>query len=184
MTVSCISGLQLCLGGGNPIIPIVTLKLNDGPYSRAMWDFGFQARYKASITDVSMKGLKGCKTLNKDPDLKNLIEGREERDAVTFPGFVDCIYLDAPTEVHLDNGLVGRMLFCGTHICRWKHVTKILSVLKMQRLGPGFQITVRKRDRALEIVVSSQSELPVTPAIALATAAITPATTTITINSK
>lgn len=27
------------------------------------------------------------------------------RDVVTFPGFVDCIYLDAPGEVILDNGL-------------------------------------------------------------------------------
>lgn len=24
---------------------------------------------------------------------------------VTFPGFVDCIYLDAPNVLHLDNGL-------------------------------------------------------------------------------
>ena len=24
---------------------------------------------------------------------------------VTFPGFVDCIYLNAPDELHLDNGL-------------------------------------------------------------------------------
>ncbi|MBA0803070.1 hypothetical protein Gohar_013319 [Gossypium harknessii] len=118
--------------------PNVTLELKDSPYSRAMWDFSFQARYKvvlntkslstelkvtntdnkpftfctalhsyfrASITGVSVKGLKGCKTLNKDPDPKNPIEGREERDAITFPGFVDCIYLDAPNEVHLDNGL-------------------------------------------------------------------------------
>ncbi|XVE82603.1 hypothetical protein DITRI_Ditri16bG0018600 [Diplodiscus trichospermus] len=85
--------------------PTLTLELKDGPYSRAMWDFSFQARYKASITGVSVKGLKGCKTLKKDPDPKNPIEGREERDVITFPGFVDCIYLDAPGEVQLDNGL-------------------------------------------------------------------------------
>ncbi|KDP31653.1 hypothetical protein JCGZ_14969 [Jatropha curcas] len=118
--------------------PVVTLMLKDGPYSRPMWDFGFQALYKvilnaksistelkitntdskpfsfttalhayfrASVTDASVKGLKGCKTLNKDPDPTNPIEGKEERDAVTFPGFVDCIYLEAPDEVHLDNGL-------------------------------------------------------------------------------
>lgn len=24
---------------------------------------------------------------------------------MNFPGFVDCIYLDAPDELHLDNGL-------------------------------------------------------------------------------
>ena len=97
---------------------------------------------------------------------------------MTFPGFVDRVYLDAPSELHLDNGLgdvitmkntkyeleahfiffcyphdfshftlrihvfyyavlltpaVGQMLFCGTHICKWKHATKILFVLKMHR---------------------------------------------------
>lgn len=26
--------------------PAVTLELKDGPYSRAMWDFSFQALYK------------------------------------------------------------------------------------------------------------------------------------------
>lgn len=27
------------------------------------------------------------------------------REVVTFPGFVDCIYLDAPNVLQLDNGL-------------------------------------------------------------------------------
>lgn len=27
----------------------VTLELKDGPYSRAMWDFGFQALYKVCV---------------------------------------------------------------------------------------------------------------------------------------
>jgi glucose-6-phosphate 1-epimerase len=118
--------------------PVITLELKDSPYSRAMWDFGFQALYKvtldnksllteltitntdkkafsfttalhtyfsASVSGASVKGLKGCKTLNKDPDPKNPIEGKEERDVVTFPGFVDCVYLEAPKELSLDNGL-------------------------------------------------------------------------------
>ncbi|POO02494.1 Aldose 1-/Glucose-6-phosphate 1-epimerase [Trema orientale] len=85
--------------------PVITLELKDGPYSRSMWDFCFQALYKASVTGASVRGLKGCKTLNKNPDPKNPVEGKEERDVVTFPGFVDCIYLDAPDELHLDNGL-------------------------------------------------------------------------------
>ncbi|CAI9110795.1 OLC1v1010881C3 [Oldenlandia corymbosa var. corymbosa] len=118
--------------------PTITLKLNDGPYSRSMWDYAFQALYKvtlekktlltelivtntdqkpfsfttalhtyfsASVSGASVRGLKGCKTLNKDPDPKNPIEGKEERDTVTFPGFVDCVYLDAPRELLLDNGL-------------------------------------------------------------------------------
>ncbi|KAJ9172772.1 hypothetical protein P3X46_015981 [Hevea brasiliensis] len=61
--------------------------------------------FSASVTAASVKGLKGCKTLNKDPDPNNPIEGKEDRDVVTFPGFVDCIYLDAPDELQLDNGL-------------------------------------------------------------------------------
>ncbi|KAL0332566.1 UNVERIFIED_CONTAM: putative glucose-6-phosphate 1-epimerase [Sesamum calycinum] len=85
--------------------PTVTLELKDGPYSRSMWDYGFEALYKASVTGASVRGLKGCKTLNKDPDPKNPVEGKEERDVVTFPGFVDCVYLDAPGELQLNNGL-------------------------------------------------------------------------------
>ncbi|KAM7516238.1 hypothetical protein LguiA_005821 [Lonicera macranthoides] len=118
--------------------PVITLELKDSPYSRAMWDFSFQALYKisldkkslsteltitntdkksfsfttalhtyfsASVTGASVRGLKGCKTLNKDPDPKNPLEGTEERDVVTFPGFVDCVYLEAPNELNLDNGL-------------------------------------------------------------------------------
>lgn len=118
--------------------PIITLELTDGPYSRSMWDYGFQILYKvtlekgtlstelkvtntdqkpfsfttalhtyfsASVTGAAVTGLKGCKTLNKDPNPKNPVVGKEERDKVTFPGFVDCIYLDAPNELHLDNGL-------------------------------------------------------------------------------
>ncbi|RYQ80160.1 hypothetical protein Ahy_Scaffold1g106747 isoform B [Arachis hypogaea] len=61
--------------------------------------------FSASVSGASVKGLKGCKTLNKDPDPKNPVEVTEERDVVTFPGFVDCIYLGAPDELQLDNGL-------------------------------------------------------------------------------
>ncbi|XP_031475137.1 putative glucose-6-phosphate 1-epimerase [Nymphaea colorata] len=61
--------------------------------------------FRAASTKVSVKGLKGCKTLNKDPDPVNPSEGFEEREVVNFPGFVDCIYLDAPNELLLENGL-------------------------------------------------------------------------------
>ncbi|KAH9663108.1 glucose-6-phosphate 1-epimerase [Citrus sinensis] len=66
--------------------PVITLELKDGPYSRAMWDFSFRALFKASVTGASVKGLKGCKTLNKDPDPKNPMEGKEESwsDAVLW----------------------------------------------------------------------------------------------------
>ncbi|THG05178.1 hypothetical protein TEA_006344 [Camellia sinensis var. sinensis] len=127
--------------------PAVTLELKDGPYSRAMWDFSFQAMYKiildakslstelvitntdnkpfsfstalhtyfsASVSGASVKGLKGCKTLNKDPDPKNPLEGEEERDVVTFPGFVDCVYLEAPSELLLDNGLGDKITIQNT----------------------------------------------------------------------
>ncbi|CAM8996020.1 unnamed protein product [Rhodiola kirilowii] len=118
--------------------PVVTLELTDNPYSRAMWDYGFQALFKvtldakslsteftvknldnnpfsfttalhtyfsASVSAASVKGLKGCKTLNKDPDPTYPLKGAEDRDEVTFPGFVDCVYLDAPNELQLNNGL-------------------------------------------------------------------------------
>lgn len=118
--------------------PVITLELKDSPYSRAMWDYSFQALYKitldknslstelkitntdkkpfsfttalhtyfsAAVSGASVKGLKGCKTLNKDPDPKNPTEGTEERDVVTYPGFVDCVYLGAANELNLDNGL-------------------------------------------------------------------------------
>ncbi|KAI3502879.1 hypothetical protein L1887_31251 [Cichorium endivia] len=118
--------------------PVITLELKDSPYSRAMWDYSFQALYKitldkktlstelkitntdkkpfsfttalhtyfsASVSGASVKGLKGCKTLNKDPDPKNPVEGKEEREVVTYPGFVDCVYLGASNELYLDNGL-------------------------------------------------------------------------------
>ncbi|KAH7685976.1 Aldose 1-/Glucose-6-phosphate 1-epimerase protein [Dioscorea alata] len=61
--------------------------------------------FHASAADASVKGLKGCKTLNKDPDPSNPLEGKEEREVITFPGFVDCIYLGAPKELQLNNGL-------------------------------------------------------------------------------
>lgn len=61
--------------------------------------------FHASVSGASVKGLKGCKTLNKDQDPTNPSEGKEEREVVTFPGFVDCVYLNAPSELHLDNGL-------------------------------------------------------------------------------
>ncbi|XP_010550401.1 PREDICTED: putative glucose-6-phosphate 1-epimerase isoform X2 [Tarenaya hassleriana] len=126
----------------------VTLELQDGPYSRGMWDFGFKALYKvvvgtnslstelkitntdnkpfsfttalhtyfrASASGASVRGLKGCKTLNKDPDPANPKEGKEERDEVTFPGFVDCIYLDAPNELQLDNGLGDKITIRNTN---------------------------------------------------------------------
>lgn len=34
---------------------------------------------QASVTGAAVRGLKGCKTLNKDPDPKNPLEGKEER---------------------------------------------------------------------------------------------------------
>ncbi|KAM0057505.1 putative glucose-6-phosphate 1-epimerase [Helianthus debilis subsp. tardiflorus] len=61
--------------------------------------------FSASVSGASVRGLKGCKTLNKDPDPKNPVEGKEERDVVTYPGFVDCVYLGASNELYLDNGL-------------------------------------------------------------------------------
>lgn len=148
--------------------PVITLELKDGPYSRSMWDFSFQALYKvilktkslsteltitntdnkpfsfstalhsyfhASVTGASVKGLKGCKTLNKDPDPKNPLEGKEERDVVTFPGFVDCVYLDAPNELQLDNGL-GDIIFIRN--TNWKDAVLWNPYLQMEACYKDF----------------------------------------------
>ncbi|KAI5062208.1 hypothetical protein GOP47_0022747 [Adiantum capillus-veneris] len=61
--------------------------------------------FSALAAEVGVKGLKGCKTLDKVPDPVNPIPGVEEREEVNFPGFVDCVYLDAPQELLLKNGL-------------------------------------------------------------------------------
>ncbi|KAL1060484.1 hypothetical protein V6Z11_1Z094300 [Gossypium hirsutum] len=46
--------------------PNVTLELKDGPYSRAMWDFSFQARYKVVLNTKSLSTeLKVTNTDNK-----------------------------------------------------------------------------------------------------------------------
>lgn len=65
--------------------------------------------FRAAIEKVTVKGLKGLTYLNKDPDPKNPSKQAEERDLVAFPGFVDSVYLDAPAELVLDNGL-GKQL--------------------------------------------------------------------------
>ncbi|XP_072968858.1 putative glucose-6-phosphate 1-epimerase [Typha angustifolia] len=71
--------------------------------------------FSASVTGALVKGLKGCKTLNKDPDPSNPLEGEEEREIVTFPGFVDCVYVDAPKELLLDNGLGDKITIQNTN---------------------------------------------------------------------
>lgn len=44
---------------------------------------------QASVQAASVKGLKGRKTLNKDPDPKNPLEGKEER----FVAFIGMLLL-------------------------------------------------------------------------------------------
>lgn len=61
--------------------------------------------FRASAAEVVVKGLKGCKSLDKVPDPVNPKSGVEGRQEVTFPGFVDCIYLNAPQELLFTNGL-------------------------------------------------------------------------------
>ncbi|CAM6043571.1 unnamed protein product [Sphagnum compactum] len=62
--------------------------------------------FRAAIANVSVKGLKGCETFNKPyEDPKNPVKGTEDRETITFPGFVDCMYRNTPNEVVLANGL-------------------------------------------------------------------------------
>lgn len=92
---------------GSDLSTVLTVENND---SKA-FDFtaALHTYFRAAIADVKVSGLKGLKFLNKDPDPTNPIPGVEEREEVTFPGFVDCMYLNAPSELVLDNGL-GRKI--------------------------------------------------------------------------
>ena len=45
---------------------------------------------QAAVTGASVKGLKGCKTLNKDLDPSNPSEGKEERSALALPLILSC----------------------------------------------------------------------------------------------
>ncbi|KAL3619051.1 hypothetical protein CASFOL_037279 [Castilleja foliolosa] len=84
---------------------LTELKVTNTDAKQFSFNTALHTYFSALASGASVRGLKGSKTLNKDPDPKNPVEGKEERDAVTFPGFVDCIYLDAPGEIQLDNGL-------------------------------------------------------------------------------
>ncbi|KAL9229876.1 hypothetical protein vseg_005295 [Gypsophila vaccaria] len=85
---------------------------DDKPFS---FSTALHTYFRASVSEAMVTGLKGCKTLNKEPDPKNPLEGVEERDVVTFPGFVDCVYLDAPNELVLENGLGDKILIKNTN---------------------------------------------------------------------
>ncbi|GBG76254.1 hypothetical protein CBR_g22002 [Chara braunii] len=61
--------------------------------------------FSAAAAEASVKGLNGCRFLDKDPDPVNPRPGVEEHEAVNFPGFVDRMYLDAPADLVLETGL-------------------------------------------------------------------------------
>lgn len=89
--------------GSKSLSTVLTINNSDTkPFS---FSTALHTYFSASVTGATVKGLKGCKTLNKDPDPSNPLEGKEDREVITFPGFVDCVYLDAPPELQLDNGL-------------------------------------------------------------------------------
>lgn len=89
--------------GSSSLSTVLTITNSDTkPFS---FSTALHTYFRASVTGATVKGLKGCKTLNKDPDPTNPLEGVEEREVITFPGFVDCVYLDAPQELQLGNGL-------------------------------------------------------------------------------
>lgn len=79
---------------------------------------------QASISGVSVKGLKGCKTLNKDPDSKNPLEGKEERSVLHFDqSFVIFVYIlffyttvtfETPMVPHFSNNIF-LSLNCSLH---------------------------------------------------------------------
>ena len=58
----------------------------------------------AHVSKARVTGLQGLKTLNKVPDPNNPTEGVMEDEVLTFPGHVDCVFLDAKDYVELDVG--------------------------------------------------------------------------------
>ncbi|XP_022136851.1 putative glucose-6-phosphate 1-epimerase [Momordica charantia] len=104
--------------------------------------------FRASITGVEVEGLKGCKTLNKDPDPTNPLEGVEERDVVSFPGFVDCVYLDAPGELSLDNGLGDTILIKNTN---WSDAVLWNPHLQMEACYRDFVCVENAKIRKVEL---------------------------------
>lgn len=99
----CFQALYKVTLSSSNLTTVLTIRNTDNkPFS---FSSALHTYFRANVDGASVKGLKNCKTLNKVPDPSNPVEGKEEREAVNFPGFVDCIYLDAPAELQLDNGL-------------------------------------------------------------------------------
>lgn len=103
---------KIILGDKSLSTELIIKNTDNKPFS---FTTALHTYFHASITGVKVEGLKGCKTLNKDPDPANPLEGVEERDVVSFPGFVDCVYLDAPGELSLDNGLGDNIIISNTN---------------------------------------------------------------------
>ncbi|KZV18886.1 glucose-6-phosphate 1-epimerase, partial [Dorcoceras hygrometricum] len=59
----------------------LTTELNVKNTDEKPFSFGttLHTYFNAFVSGASVRGLKGCKTLNKDPDPKNPVEGKEER---------------------------------------------------------------------------------------------------------
>ncbi|XP_074295210.1 putative glucose-6-phosphate 1-epimerase [Silene latifolia] len=103
---------KVILDSTNLSTELTVKNTDDKPFS---FSTALHTYFRASVTGAAVSGLKGRKTLNKDPDPNNPLEGVEERDVVTFPGFVDCVYLDAPNELILDNGLGDKISIKNTN---------------------------------------------------------------------
>ncbi|KAJ4846271.1 hypothetical protein Tsubulata_008788, partial [Turnera subulata] len=85
-TVSLTWDLVLFNRGRNPVVTLMVL------ITMPWWDFGFQVIYKVILDANSLSSELKITNIGKKPDV------------VTFPRFVDCIYLGAPNELRLDDG--------------------------------------------------------------------------------
>ncbi|KAH9620698.1 hypothetical protein KSS87_004081 [Heliosperma pusillum] len=103
---------KVILDSTNLSTELTVKNTDDKPFS---FSTALHTYFRASVTGAAVTGLKGRKTLNKDPDPNNPLESVEERNVVTFPGFVDCVYLDAPNELILDNGLGDKISIKNTN---------------------------------------------------------------------
>ncbi|KAG0628780.1 hypothetical protein M758_1G052500 [Ceratodon purpureus] len=93
---------KIVLGGEKLTTELVVENTDSKPFS---FTTALHSYFKADASKTSVTGLKGCKRLDKPyEDPANPIEGQEDRDVIEFPGFVDTMYRETPSELLLDNG--------------------------------------------------------------------------------
>lgn len=92
---------KITLGGESLSTELSVTNTDSKPFE---FTTALHSYFSAKVSGAKVSGLKGLTYLDKEKDPSNPIKAEETREEVTFPGFVDCVYLKAPSELVLDNG--------------------------------------------------------------------------------